>query len=160
TLGGDVTATSDATPQTATITGQGTLSLGGSTRTFTVGNGPQATDLLVGAVVAGTGSEGIVKEGLGMMDLTNTNTYTGLTTVHAGTLQVDGTIADVALTGGTLQGIGTVGNLDGTGGGIVAPGDSPGILNSGAVTLNGETILNVEINGNTPGNGAGHYDQL
>src|SRR5262249_17747443 len=128
----------------------------------TVGNGPQAIHLLVNAIVAGTGSEGLFKDGAGLLDLTNNSTYTGQTTIHAGTLQVDGSISsNVVLTGGTLQGSGRVGgSVDGTGGGTVAPGDSPGIFHTGAETWNSSTTFSVEILGSTPGNGPGHYDQL
>src|SRR5262249_32723357 len=44
--------------------------------------------------------------------------------------------------------------------GTVAPGDSPGILHSGAVTWDDSTTFSVELDGTTAGNGPGHYDQL
>src|SRR5262245_59973879 len=89
-LGGNVTATSDT--QTATITGPGQVSLGGATRTFTVGNGPLSVDMVIGAIISGTGNEGLFKDGAGLLSLTAADSFTGLTTVHAGTLQVDGSI--------------------------------------------------------------------
>jgi autotransporter-associated beta strand protein len=160
-LNGNVTATSSATipsaSNTALITGSGQVSLNGATRTFTVNDGAQPIDLLVDSVISGTGTEGLFKDGPGLMQLTNNETYTGLTTVRAGKLQVDGLIDDVSLTGGTLQGIGFVGAIDGTGGGTVAPGDSPGILHSGSVNWNASTNFSVEIFGTALGS---QYDQL
>jgi fibronectin-binding autotransporter adhesin len=55
-------------------------------------------------VLSGTGSSGISKEGVGILCLTATNTYTGVTTIAAGTLQIGN-----GGTTGTL-GAGTVAN--------------------------------------------------
>ena len=59
-------------------------------RTFTVGNSVNATnDLSISAVISngGTGqSNGLTKLGPGTLNLSGTSTYTGLTTVSAGTL--------------------------------------------------------------------------
>src|SRR5204862_909718 len=56
----------------------------------------------------------------------------------------------------TLSGTGTVNNITATGGKI-APGDSPGILTSGNVTLNSASTVAIEINGTTVGT---QYDRL
>src|SRR5262249_31534244 len=75
-----VTATSDATA-TATVQGSGVVQLGATTKTFTVADGAKATDLLVSAVITGSaGSTGLTKAGPGTMQVTATETYTGLTT--------------------------------------------------------------------------------
>src|SRR5262249_44105079 len=92
----------------------------------------------------------------GLMELDAANTYTGTTTLDQGTLQVDGSIGNVVATGGTLQGVGTVGTINATGT-VVAPGDSPGILNSGSVTWDGTRPFPVELAGTTLGT---QYDQL
>jgi autotransporter-associated beta strand protein len=88
TLGGDVTTTASGT--TAKIgggKGGGTLSLGGSTRTFTVPDGTADPDLDVSATVAdGGASAGLTKAGPGDMELGATDSYTGTTQVNAGTL--------------------------------------------------------------------------
>ena len=68
-----------------------------------------------------------------MLNLTGNNTYTGPTTVNAGTLKVNGSLASsVTLgSGGTIGGNGTLGGLV-SNGGTLAPGNSIGTL-----TING-----------------------
>ena len=73
------------------ITGGGTLALAGDL-TFTVADDPAvADDLRITDLIAGPG--GVVKTGAGTLTLAAANTYTGTTTVAAGVLQVDGSIA-------------------------------------------------------------------
>jgi autotransporter-associated beta strand protein len=108
-----------------------------------------------------TGS--FAKEGLGTLTLQGTNTYTGNTTVRAGTLIVNGnnstSLLTTVQTGATLGGTGTVGALTIDAGGVFSPGNSPGIQ-----TVNGNYIQNgtlqVEIEGDTAGNGTGFHDQV
>lgn len=148
TLGGNVTADSTANRR-ASIEGPGSLNLGTATRTFTVADGPQTTDLFIDAVIAGSAGLGVVKTGAGQMELDAVNTYTGLTTLNNGTLQVDGVIQDVTLVspGGVLQGTGTVGVLAGVVG-EVSPGDgTTGILHSGNVTWTSQNTFRVELRG-------------
>lgn len=69
---------------------------------------------------------------------------------------IDGTRGDTAVEkGGTLKGTGTVGALIVAQGGIVAPGHSPGCLNTGDLTLSG--TYQAEIGGTDPCTG---YDQI
>jgi autotransporter-associated beta strand protein len=88
------------------------------------------------------------------------NSYSGLTTVSAGPVVVDGTQLDSAvLVGwlGTLRGTGTVGPLD-VSGGTVSPGDSPGILTvSGKAVFTLGSTFAVLLDGTTAGSG---YSQL
>lgn len=63
--------------------------------------------------------------------------------------------ATTVYAGGTLKGHGTVGALQVSSGANVAPGNSPGCLSSGNLTLNG--TYNLEIGGTTACSG---YDQL
>lgn len=97
--------------------------------------------------MSGTGS--LTKVGLGRLDITNTNTYSGTTTVSAGELKVNGSIASSAVTvasGSTISGTGTVGALTINSGGTLSPGNSPGTLNvSGALTLNSGSTSNFEF---------------
>ncbi len=112
--------------------------------------------------VGGTGGAGsVVMNGPGTLILAGGNSYTGTTTVSQGTLKVDGSNANSAVTvedGATLGGSGTVGALTVEAGGTLAPGNSPGILNTGNVALTAGVTFEVEIAGTALG--AGGYDQL
>ena len=140
----------------------GNLSFGGAVREIQVSNGSAAADLMISAVIT---SGGIRKTGEGTLKLTAGNSYVGATRVDGGTLLVDGSLAaGSAVTvniGAILGGRGTVnGPVTVTSGGTIAPGTSPGILGTGAVTFQSGSAFNVEIGGATPGNAAGDHDQL
>jgi autotransporter-associated beta strand protein len=148
-LNGDVTVASVGAGGPAVATLGGTVFLGSVSRTFTVANTTNAqADLMVSATLFGPG-HGIVKEGLGTMEITGTNTYAGPTVINAGTFLVTGSASASAFTvntGGTLGGAGTVGSVDVNTGGSVAPGASIGTLSAGALTLNGNAAFQLEIN--------------
>lgn len=130
-------------------------------RTFTVIRGSNLSvsrDAVLSGVVSGAGN--FVKEGNGILSLTNVNTYTGSTLVNAGTLLVNGSLAAASAvtvaSGSTLGGSGTInGSVTIQNGGTLAPGNSPGILNSGSLSLDG--TLAMELNGATVGT---QYDQV
>ena len=110
--GNVITATSDSSDNAATITdilGTGSLILGGTNPSFTV-TGPGATtgkpDMTISAAITATGAQGLTKLGNGTLQLSGTNTYPGITTINAGTVQVDGSVGAVNLNGGTLSGTG------------------------------------------------------
>jgi len=69
-LGGNVTTSQ--TNGTAAITGDA-ISLGSTSRTFTVGDGSADTDLLISAAVTSTASARILKRGAGTLKLTGDN---------------------------------------------------------------------------------------
>lgn len=92
----------------------GALAGGGTTggnvnlQSFTLTTGGANSDNAYGGVISGTGS--LVKSGTGRLTLSGTNTYTGTTTINAGTLSVDdlaenlgSSATAVALSGGMLS---------------------------------------------------------
>lgn len=162
TLGGDVALTVFGTGASgATINGN--LNLGAVTRTFTIADGSAQNDLNISAVVSSTGG-GLSKAGPGTLRLAASNTYSGPTTVAAGSLVVDGSTAAgsaVAVNGGFLRGKGIInGTVDVNSGGTLAPGD---VAVTGILTVNNNVAFNagssfvVRINGTTPGT---DFDQL
>lgn len=97
--------------------------------TLNTGSGTSAT--YSGVIANGASGMAVVKAGAGTQTLSGDSTYTGATTVQAGKLVVDGSIASSAVTvtnGGTIGGSGSVGALTIADGGTLAPGSSPGTL--------------------------------
>ncbi len=91
----------------------------------------------------------VVQAGSGTLTLTAANTYTGATTVSAGVLNVAGSLGQTAVTvasGGTLEGTGSIaGSVTIASGGTLTPGDAPGTINVGALTLNSGSILSYQL---------------
>jgi autotransporter-associated beta strand protein len=81
----------------------GSLSGGGSlggnvilgTATLTVGG--KNTNATFAGVISGSGANGLIKNGSGIQTLTGANTYTGITTVNAGVLDLGGGTANGSL---------------------------------------------------------------
>jgi autotransporter-associated beta strand protein len=113
-------------------------------------------DLTLNGGVGGTG--GLLKNGSGMLTLAAVNGYSGVTTVNAGGLAVNGSIGGgVIVNGGTLKGVGTIGGATVNSGGAISPGNSPGVLTVGSLTLNSGATTNIELGGTTRGS---QYDAL
>jgi len=100
-------------------------------------------DLTYAGAVSGPGM--MTKQAAGKQVLTGTHTYTGVTTVSAGTLLVNGVIGTsaVTVTGGTLGGNGLIqGPVSIQPAGRLAPGTSIGVLTiSNSLTLSGVTVM-------------------
>ncbi|MCI0680506.1 MAG: Ig-like domain repeat protein [Gemmataceae bacterium] len=148
-----VVAQASAAGETALITGAGRIDLNGAPRAFNVTDGPSTvTDLRIAAIIGTGGSETLIKDGNGLMEIDSTNVVAGIPTygstqVNAGILQVDGRIDAVTLSGGTLGGNGFVGAVTSDAdGGTENPGASPGILHSGDTLWNDATTFFVELN--------------
>lgn len=109
-----------------------TVALGARTLSF-----GDTTNQVVGSTISGTG--GLVKQFSGTTSLTGANTYTGLTTINAGTLAINGSVAGgvLANNGGTLGGSGSIGGDVTVGkGATLSAGNSPGTLTvAGNLTL-------------------------
>ena len=125
---------------------------------FTVADGAAATDLQVNSLIKGANI--LTKTGAGLMELTATNTYTGVTKVNGGTLAVTGSIASGSATTvgganasgsplligtGTVAGTVTIAAASGGAAGTVNPGTVGGIgtLNTGATTINGTYVCDI-----------------
>jgi fibronectin-binding autotransporter adhesin len=100
--------------------------------------------------ISGTGT--FTKRGAGNLNLTGTSTLSGQTTVEAGMLSVNGSLANSAVTvlsGAALGGNGTIGSTTIQSGGTIAPGNSIGTLNvNGNLMLAPGSLYEVEIAGN------------
>lgn len=101
-------------------------------------------DSTASGAITGTGA--LTKFGAGTLTLSGANAYTGLTSVDAGTLVVDGSLAsDVQNSvNGTLMGNGNIGGTV-TNDGIVAPGNSIGTLTVGDYVSNTGSSYEAEV---------------
>ncbi|TAK96714.1 MAG: hypothetical protein EPO07_14265, partial [Verrucomicrobia bacterium] len=104
--------------------------------------------------ISGTG--GLTKQGSGTLTLNGSHSYSGGTTVGAGTLLVNnsngpGTGPVLVQTGGTLGGNGSIaGGVTVLGGGVLSPGTSVGTLTiSNALTLTNGAVLRFELGTNS-----------
>ena len=105
-----------------------------------------------GVIRNSTGNAGIIKTGVGPLTLAGANTYTGVTTVSAGELNVTGSIgtgsAVTVSSGATISGDGTINDsLTILNGGIVNPGNSGGgtLTVGNGMVLNSTSVVNVDI---------------
>ncbi len=95
-----------------------------------------------------TGSRPLIKYGPGTLIITGTATYTGLSTVTAGFMTVNGSIpGDVMVNNSAvLKGTGNIGgNVLIQSGGTISPGNPIGTITVGSLTLNSGSLTNIEI---------------
>ena len=168
TLGAPQTWTNNSSTSTLTMAcGQNqtfnrynTLALGANTLTV---DGVGATTIS-SRNITGSGATAIIKNGAGVLTFNSAAaTFAGDVQINAGTLRVDGSLGDTAVTvagGATLGGSGTIGTSSVlktlTVNGTLAPGASPGILTvNDNLDLNGN--LSMEVIGTSAGTG---YDPI
>jgi fibronectin-binding autotransporter adhesin len=155
------TGFSNGTATIGNLSGSGTVdtAFGGSndTRTLSVN---QSSDTTFSGTLADASSRllALTKTGSAKLtlDASGSYTFTGGTTVSAGTLLVNGSTASGGLTtvasGATLGGSGSIGGPTSIlGGGILSPGTSPGTLTiTDTLSLAGTSILDFEIDAADP----------
>ncbi|WP_273054227.1 autotransporter-associated beta strand repeat-containing protein [Hyphomonas sp.] len=138
----------------------GTLVLGNGGTTGSIASGTvnnfgllgfnRSDTLTYGGLIQGSGD--LQQAGAGVTVLTGDNTYSGSTDVLAGTLRINGDqssatgLTSVAA-GATLGGSGVVGgDVTVANGGVLAPGNSPGVLTiNGNLLLDSASILDFEF---------------
>jgi autotransporter-associated beta strand protein len=117
------------------LEGTGNVTLGSAELTV----GDDNANTTFSGTIAGNGGS-LIKAGSGVLTLTGINSYTGPTSVNAGALFVDGSIASSNLTtvssGATLGGSGSLGSTIVLSGGTFAPGPSTGTPGTLAVAGN------------------------
>jgi len=135
------------------LSGTGSVLLG-SGRLTVGGNSAPAS---FSGTVSGAG--GLTKVGAGSQTLGAASTYSGGTTVQAGTLLVDNTSGSgtglgtvSVMNGATLGGSGIIGGLTTLrGGATLAPGNSPGLLTFAAgLAAESDALIEFEIGGTSP----------
>lgn len=159
----DITMSSNSSvltlnPTTARVTVNGSVTSTGTAgaASILVLDGTADGNAIVGVISDGVSVQtAVTKSNTSTWELQGANTYTGATTIAAGTLLINGSLAaDSAVTvnGGVLGGSGTIaGSVTVNSGGTLAPGNSPGLLTVGNLTLNSGSVTNFEINGTVRG---------
>jgi autotransporter-associated beta strand protein len=116
---------------------------------------PDASILTDGTALDGTQFvRPLIKYGIGTLTIAGNASYTGPTTVSAGILDVNGSIASSSLVtvnaGATLAGNGTVGPTSILAGGTLSPGNSVGTLTvAGSLAFASGSLYMVEVQGSS-----------
>jgi len=149
-----------------TVASSGTLDLNGFNQSIASLSGAGAVTLGAGTLTTGGdnsnttfsgtigGSGGFTKTGSGAQILSGTNSYTGMTTVNGGALQVDGSVSGAVsvLNGATLLGNGTVGAVTlGSGATLASTTLGSGLHVNGDLGVGSGATYAVTL-GSTPGN--------
>ncbi|RYD61193.1 MAG: hypothetical protein EOP83_17605, partial [Verrucomicrobiaceae bacterium] len=168
-LAGNVTLNQDLTISGNTTGGftiAGNITTGSSDAQTVTFAGSGGRLIASGAIGGGAGEISVVKNGGTALTLTGTSTYTGATTVNAGTLFANGSLGNTAVSvnAGTLAGSGaiagsvTVGAASYSAGGLAATSGSLEI--AGDLTLGSGTTTLIELGGTAFSlNGTEEYDR-
>jgi autotransporter-associated beta strand protein len=109
--------------------------------------------------ISGQSAATLTKTGDGKLVMSGANTFAGNVTLNAGTLLVNGSNSGAGgytvNAGAILGGTGSIaGPVSVAAGGIIEPGDSPGTLSTGALSLVGGSTMTYELDApNTVGGG-------
>lgn len=145
------------------LSGGGNISAFSSgTKNLNLGNS-NANGNHTGAISNGSGAISLTKSGTGTQTLGGNSTYTGTTTVSAGTLLVNGSLGATAVTanGGTFGGTGTTGGNVTINAANLAAGASAGSLEiAGNLNLTASSTTQIELGGTAfTLNGTEDYDR-
>ena len=130
------------------------------TQRWRVTSSAAASSTYAGSINNGAGTIAFTKQGAGTLTLSGSNDYTGATNINGGKLFVNGQLANTAVTvnasgllggGGTILGAVTVGSS-----GTLSPGNSPGVLTVGSLSLLAGSTTVMEITGES----SSLYDQI
>lgn len=149
--GGSLSFTGGTLQYTGSNTADYSSRIKGSSSSIRIDTNGQ--NVTFGNAINSTNTAGLTKSGVGTLTLSGSNSYSGDTTVNAGTLLVNGTQAGGAVqvdAGATLGGSGVIGGAVNVLG-MLSPGNSPGVLSVASLTLGGASTSFFEINGTTRG---------
>ena len=155
-------------PGTINLNSGGTLQIGVGGTTGVLGvdaltnNGTlifnRSDDSTYSGIISGAGA--VTKQGTGTFTISGNNTYTGATAVNGGKLLVNGQLGNTAVAvnaSSLLGGSGTIlGGVTVASSGTLSPGNSPGLLAVGSLSLLAGSTTLMEITG-TAGS---LYDQI
>jgi outer membrane autotransporter protein len=163
---GTLTLTGDNTYAGGTAISEGTLVADAGSLPGNVSNDAalifaQAVDDTYAGIVSGTGS--FTKTGAGALILSGVHTYTGATLVGGGSLLVDGSLVDTAVTvedGALLGGAGVIGGaVTVRNGGFLSPGNGgAGLLTVASLSLESGSSTRMDLNG--AGAAGSDYDHI
>jgi autotransporter-associated beta strand protein len=145
----NITGGSTVTNVPYTLASNGTIAIDGNVTVNVANNGAGLGTLIAIDISGQHAGATFTKTGPGTMILAGSGTYTGITTVNAGTLTLTGALTGAATvnSGGVLTGTGSTGGLvTVAGGGTLAPGTvGVGTFNAGSLLLQGGSTLALEI---------------